>query len=289
MADEQSLIYTAINNCFDFQSLTVQEKWDLVPACKLIRLEKGQDVFAIEHEEKYFFIVLLGRQSLQLRNRTGWFGPGDLFGEIVLFSQGGRLGTIHCEEDSTLVIVNKEYLLQPGVLPVDLCIKLLRILGSKMAGYFYKDAPLPIRELLKKEECCELEFKESYSRTVRPKIYETIAAFMNTRGGDLLIGVNDNKKVVGVKLNKSFDRFKNNFCNSIKSMTNKSVGCLIDLDIDKINDATIIRIIVRPSGHPVVFTSEDRKYGLFVRQDGQNSFLTNPRDIISYGKSRFNL
>lgn len=289
MADDQSLIYLAIDNCADFKSLTVQEKLDLVPACRLVCLKKGQDVFAIEHEEKYFFIVLLGRQSLQLRNRTGLFGPGDLFGEIVLFSQEGRLGTIHCEEDSKLVIVNKEYILQPGILPLDLCIKLLRILGGKMAGYFYKDAPLPIKELLKKDECCELEFKESYSRALRPKIYETIAAFMNAKGGNMLIGVNDQKKVVGVKLKTSFDKFKNNFFNSIKSMTNKTVGCLIDLDIDKINDATIIRIIVRPSSHPVIFTSEDRKHGLFVRQDGQNSFLTNPQEIITYGKSRFNL
>jgi len=287
VSENQSLILQAINNCSDFDSLTKQEKEEMLPACKLVRFKKEEDVFAIQHEKKYFFIVLYGRQSLQLRKRKGYFGPGDLFGEIVLFSQEGRMGTIHCEEDSTLVAINKEFIQRNSVLTENLRVKLLLILGGKMAGYLYRDAPPPIVELLKMEESYELEFKQSYSKKLKAEIQNTVVAFMNTKGGSLLIGVSDDKKVVGVKLKNSKNAFKDDFCNSIKSLTSKVAGDYMNVDIDEVDGKVVIRIIVQPSNRPMVFKGGVRKNGLYVRHDGQTSFLEKLDDIINYCKKRF--
>ena len=53
-----------------------------------------------------------------------------------------------------------------------------------------------INNLLQKEESVRLEFKTNAHITT---IAKTITAFINTEGGDLLIGVNDNKQIVGVE------------------------------------------------------------------------------------------
>ena len=53
-----------------------------------------------------------------------------------------------------------------------------------------------IDNLLEQQEGTRLEFKVTVNKDA---IAKTIAAFINTQGGDLLIGVEDNKKIVGVE------------------------------------------------------------------------------------------
>ena len=50
--------------------------------------------------------------------------------------------------------------------------------------------------IIKEGEGLAVEFKEKYT----PKIDRDIVAFANTKGGFLLLGVNDNGKVIGEKL-----------------------------------------------------------------------------------------
>ena len=54
-----------------------------------------------------------------------------------------------------------------------------------------------IRELIAKGEGLTVEFKTAY-RTLPKNLFETICAFLNRIGGDILLGVNDNGKIVGV-------------------------------------------------------------------------------------------
>ena len=51
-----------------------------------------------------------------------------------------------------------------------------------------------ILDILRREESETLEFKESFGR----EAIETISAFANTKGGVLLVGVNDKGAVVGI-------------------------------------------------------------------------------------------
>lgn len=53
-----------------------------------------------------------------------------------------------------------------------------------------------IKALLKQPESETLDFKQGISSTV--KIAKTIIAFANTRGGKIVIGISDNKKIVGI-------------------------------------------------------------------------------------------
>ena len=53
-----------------------------------------------------------------------------------------------------------------------------------------------IKDLLKQEESGQLEFKEVVHKD---SIGKTICGFLNNKGGQLLIGIKDNKEVIGIK------------------------------------------------------------------------------------------
>ncbi|GHT04026.1 hypothetical protein AGMMS49525_09930 [Bacteroidia bacterium] len=54
-----------------------------------------------------------------------------------------------------------------------------------------------IRELTKQTEGTTLEFK-SCTDKISPTVYESICAFLNREGGELLIGVSNEGEILGV-------------------------------------------------------------------------------------------
>lgn len=66
-----------------------------------------------------------------------------------------------------------------------------------------------IEELIEKEESETLEFKKSLSEW--KEIVETVSAFSNTKGGIIVVGLDDNKNLIGVNIGKG----------TIEDLTNK--------------------------------------------------------------------
>ena len=56
--------------------------------------------------------------------------------------------------------------------------------------------PEELNLIMKEGEGLTVEFKEKYS----PKIANDIVAFANTKGGNILLGIDDNGKIVGETL-----------------------------------------------------------------------------------------
>jgi predicted HTH transcriptional regulator len=54
-----------------------------------------------------------------------------------------------------------------------------------------------LKALIEQGEGISIEFKEC-RRTINRNVYETVCAFLNRHGGDLLLGVSDAGKVTGV-------------------------------------------------------------------------------------------
>ncbi|HSJ67138.1 MAG TPA: ATP-binding protein [Anditalea sp.] len=57
-----------------------------------------------------------------------------------------------------------------------------------------------VKELLKLEEGIHLDFKQSITNQL--KISKTMAAFANTKGGKLVIGVSDNRQIIGIDVDE---------------------------------------------------------------------------------------
>ncbi len=68
-----------------------------------------------------------------------------------------------------------------------------------------------IKNIIEKGENIQTEFKTS--RTKLPNnLFETICAFLNTKGGIILLGVNDNGKIIGID-NSSVAQLKKDIAN----------------------------------------------------------------------------
>ena len=72
-----------------------------------------------------------------------------------------------------------------------------------------------IRELIKIGEKIDVEFKESKTALTKD-VFDTVCSFSNRTGGHILLGVNDQKEIVGVNEDK-IDKIIKDFTNSINS------------------------------------------------------------------------
>jgi len=89
--------------------------------------------------------------------------------------------------------------------------------------------------IIKKGESETLEFKLTFSKLV----IETIVAFSNTKGGRIILGVNDNQNIIGIAINKESIQ---NWINEIKQNTEPSL--FPDFDKYYIDNKLIITITV---------------------------------------------
>ncbi len=113
-----------------------------------------------------------------------------------------------------------------------------------------------IKLLIPKGESKNLEFKQTFSLDVKTgtkekhiekSVLKTIGAFLNSEGGELLIGVDDNGQVTGVdeeisKFYKSEDKYLLNFKNHIKTKIGEGFYPLIDYQMVKVDGKSVMRV-----------------------------------------------
>ena len=115
-----------------------------------------------------------------------------------------------------------------------------------------------IYELLKRGEDATLDYKQSI--TSASKIAKTMSAFANHNGGTLLVGVQDNRKVCGVKSEEErymLDLAARFYC---KPMVD------LEMKYHDIEGKNVIECIVKPGDEKPYFAKdEDGKWWGYVR------------------------
>ena len=91
---------------------------------------------------------------------------------------------------------------------------------------------------------------------------KTVAAFLNSEGGSLLIGVSDNKEVIGVeselkKFYRTQDKFLLHFKNLIKSGIGPEFYDFIDYKLVDVNGHMILLVRCDPSESPCWFEGKE--------------------------------
>lgn len=99
-----------------------------------------------------------------------------------------------------------------------------------------------ILELLQKEESDRLEFEEKFNDGV----LKTIAAFSNSYGGIVIIGLNKKREIVRIELDD--EHFQ-----KIINIVVDSLGITPDFKLLKLNDNKILLIEVKKSSIPISF------------------------------------
>ena len=74
-----------------------------------------------------------------------------------------------------------------------------------------------IKSILKKGEGSLIELKSSFNN----EVLESLVAFANTNGGSVIMGISNERKVIGVSIN---DESIQNWLNEIKSKTTPGIS-----------------------------------------------------------------
>ena len=165
----------------------------------------------------------------------------------------------------------------------------------KFRDYNQTQSLSQIGELISRGESKRVEYKESLSldvskntkeKYIEDVVIKTIAGFMNTDGGDLLIGVSDDGTIRGIdkeidKFHKSDDRFLLHFKNIFKKKIGESFSPFLEADIKSEGDKKVFHIVCLPSDKEVFVDS------VFYLRSGPSTDTLEGRDLIDYVMRRF--
>ena len=153
-----------------------------------------------------------------------------------------------------------------------------------------------VQALIPNGESKTLEFKQTFSMDIRdnqkqPYIeaaaLKTIAAFLNSDGGDLLIGVDDGGNITGVnteleKFYKNADKYVLGFKNKLKKYIGEAFYPLLDYKLVTIDNRLVLYVNCNPSTAPCFIDEKD----FYVRSGPSTDKLEGKR-LHDYIKTRF--
>ncbi|MDQ1638538.1 MAG: hypothetical protein QOF62_1877 [Pyrinomonadaceae bacterium] len=163
-------------------------------------------------------------------------------------------------------------------------------------------APKPgdqeIAALIAKGESNTLEFKATarwdvkqniQNKAMEDVVVKSIAAFLNTDGGNLLIGVDDERNVTGLdhdyklfgKKDKR-DAYENFLTGLLLNNFGKDISALISISIHELAGKDVARVLTKPSPKPI-FVKEGNYEHLYIRANNSTRLLST-REAIDYCK-----
>ena len=158
------------------------------------------------------------------------------------------------------------------------------------------------KELLKLQESKTLEFKSSLRWNLREDrkddkhvthaALKTIAAFLNTEGGDLLIGVDDNREVLGIENDRleTDDKFMRHLAQAVRNGLGDRAATCIDPKVQIVKGKTVCLVSCQRSPEPVYLRWKGMEKAsdgdLYVR-NGPGTVRLDEEDAEKYVATRF--
>jgi hypothetical protein len=157
-------------------------------------------------------------------------------------------------------------------------------------------------ELIKRGESKTLEFKSTLrwslkenrqdDKGVTHAALKTIAAFLNTEGGDLLIGVADDGSIVGIEADQleSDDKFMRHLTQVVRNGLGDRAGTCIDPKTQVVNGKTVCVVSCQRSPEPVVLKwkgLETQPDGDFFVRSGPGTVKLPRESAREYVRTRF--
>ena len=157
-------------------------------------------------------------------------------------------------------------------------------------------------ELVKRGESKTLEFKSSLrwslkedkrdDKGVTHAALKTIAAFLNTEGGDLLIGVADDGAIVGIEADRleSDDKFMRHLAQVVRNGLGDRAGTCIDPKCQVVQRKTVCVVACQRSPEPVFLKwkgMEAASEGDFYVRSGPGTVKLPPESTQEYVRTRF--
>ena len=127
-------------------------------------------------------------------------------------------------------------------------------------------------QLIKNGENLRVEFKESRDK-LPANLFETICAFLNTKGGFILLGVSDKGKIIGVNKRK-VAKLKKDIANLSNNRQKLSPTIMLSIEEIEIEDKIVLVIKVPESSYIHKSNGE-----IFIRNQDGDYRVTRPEEI----------
>jgi predicted HTH transcriptional regulator len=160
-----------------------------------------------------------------------------------------------------------------------------------------------VKELIARGESKTLEFKSTLRWNIKESrkdaervthaVLKTIAAFLNTEGGDLIIGVTDAGEMVGIEQDQfeSNDRFMLHLAQVVRNGLGDRASTCIDPRIQKVNGKSVCLVTCERSPEPVFLKWKDivpdSPEGDFYVRSGPGSVKLAPESARQFINTRF--
>ena len=165
-----------------------------------------------------------------------------------------------------------------------------------MTSSTVSSAESDIQDLITGGETETVEFKSALranlhtgenDKRIENAVLKTIAGFLNTKGGTLLIGVADDGSSVGIQTDgfSSEDRMNLHLVNLVKSRMMAQTMTMVHIYFEDFQENRIMKVVCDPS-HTPVYLKENNEERFYVRMGASTDHLP-PSQISSYTKSRF--
>jgi hypothetical protein len=182
----------------------------------------------------------------------------------------------------------------------------LRILGNLISNIIKKNPALfkkieglkeEILELIKEGENENTEFKSTFrtnihtneiDKKIEYSALKTIAAFINSKGGTLLIGVSDSKEIIGLEKDnfENSDKFSLHITNVLKTRLGKNSLPLINLKFIDFDGKTILKVECKKGDKPVFLKTQENEEEFYIRT-GPSTAQIKGSELLEYIEKNF--
>ncbi len=154
-----------------------------------------------------------------------------------------------------------------------------------------------VLDLIKKGENEKSEFKSTLrvnlhtndiDKKIEHSVLKTICAFLNSKGGTLLIGVSNSGEILGNAKDRfeDSDKFDLHLTNLIKSKIGRDNTNLVDIENVLVDEKMVTRVECKKSSKPVFLKGLSSDEEFYIRA-GPSSLLIKGSELINYVEKRF--
>jgi CRP/FNR family cyclic AMP-dependent transcriptional regulator len=157
-----------------FETMDEQERRALCQLLEVRRVDKGETVFHAGDVGDSFYIVRNGAVQVYIENYEGAKivlrenNPGDVFGDVSMFDGGPRTATAVATEESELLFLDKEGLLELVKRQPHAALDLLAVMGKRLRT---------TNELLRTQVSRNLNVEEEDRMSFGERIADKVASF----------------------------------------------------------------------------------------------------------------
>ena len=162
--------------------------------------------------------------------------------------------------------------------------------------------PPSVAELIAQGESLEVEFKSSAFHSYKPEVPEkvitgsiikTVAAFLNSHGGTLVIGATDDGLIVGIEPDLALKKFDvDKYENALRTLLINGIGVVsaskCTTRFERVDGQTVCLIDVEAGFKPTFADSEKGKSIFFVRHGNTTRQLDN-KETVEYVEDRWGI